>query len=152
MGISMVHQTTTEFAVRTMNRAIFILCVIGCAEAAAQGSPLVGKWTWTRSDNNCTETYDYRADGSFSALSGQEVASGTYEISPKPDGNGFFTLTVRTLKTNGAKDCSDSGPQPGQYDQPQTVYVIFHRAEPVHIVCMQRSLEACFGPLRRMPQ
>lgn len=138
-----------------MSRIAPIAALITCfavVDAVAQVHPIVGKWTWTRSINNCTEVYEYRADGSFGVTSGAEVASGTYEISPAPDANGFFTLLGRTMKTSGGRDCSDSGTQPGDYDKPYTVYIIFHRAQPIHLVCYEASLEKCFGPLRRIPQ
>lgn len=119
------------------------------AAAVPAQHPLLGKWTWTRSVNNCTEVYEYRADGTFDVVSGEEVASGTFEISSKPDSKGFYTFTGRTLKTNGKKDCSDSAvPMPAD-QKPYTNYIVFHRTEPMHIVCYQPVLEQCFGPLRR---
>jgi hypothetical protein len=136
-----------------LNRPIVIVAVLAslaAVDAGAQVHPIVGKWTWTRSVNNCTEEYEYWVDGSFDVVSGAEVASGKYEVSRTPDANGFFTLKGQTLKTNGGRDCSDSGVQPGDYDKPYTVYVIFHRAQPIHLVCQEPSLEQCFGPLRRV--
>ena len=118
--------------------------------AAAQVHPIVGKWTWTRSVNNCTEVYEYRADGSYDVTSGEEVANGSFEISREPDANRFFVLKGKILKINGARDCSDSGSQPSDYDKPYTVYVIFHRTQPLHLACYEPSLDKCFGPLRRI--
>lgn len=120
--------------------------------ALGQVHPLVGKWTWTRSINSCMEVYQFRADGTFDVVSGEEVASGRYEISRAPDANGFFTMKGQTFKTNGARDCSDPGSQPGDYDKPYTVYVVFHSAQPLHLQCYEPSLEKCFGPLRRVAE
>lgn len=125
-----------------------ILASVWFVDATAQVPSLVGEWTWTRSVNSCTEVYDYRADGTFSVSSGEELASGSYEISKAPDDNGFYTLKGRTLKTNGGRDCSDSGTQPTDYEKPYTVYLIFHRTQPLHLVCKEPSLQLCFGPLR----
>lgn len=47
--------------------------------------PIVGKWTWTRSANNCTEVYDYRADGTLHVVSGEEESDSTYRLSARPD-------------------------------------------------------------------
>ena len=128
-----------------------VFASLAAFDASAQVHPIVGKWSWTRSDTNCTEVYEYRNDGSFNVVSGAEVASGKYEISSTADAKGFFTLTGHDLKTNGARDCSDSGVQPSDYDKPYTVYVLFHAAQPLHLVCQEPSLERCFGPLRRVP-
>ncbi|MBL8381577.1 MAG: hypothetical protein JNM90_00765 [Burkholderiales bacterium] len=116
----------------------------------AQVQSLVGRWTWTRPVNKCTETYVYRRDGTFTVTSGKEVASGRYEVSGTPDDNGFFTLTGRTLRTNGGRDCSDAGSTATELAKPYTVYVAFHRTEPMHLVCYEATLENCFGPLRRV--
>jgi hypothetical protein len=128
-----------------------VFATVAAFDAIAQGHPIEGKWTWTRPDTNCTEVYEYRPDGSFNVVSGAEVASGKYEISRAPDVKGFFTLTGHDLKTNGGRDCSDSGVQAGDYDKPYTVYLLFHAAQPIHLVCQEPSLERCFGPLRRVP-
>jgi hypothetical protein len=136
---------------RTFNaQALLTVALAGLLpfSMAGQAPPIVGKWSWTRSANNCTETYEYRADGTFDVTSGAEVASGKFEISPTPDANGFFALKSQTLKTNGGRDCSDSSGQTD--DKPYTVYVIFHAAQPLHLVCEKPLLENCFGPFRRV--
>ena len=128
-----------------------VFATVAAFGASAQVHPIVGKWSWTRSDTNCTEVYEYRPDGSFNVVSGAEVASGKYEISRTPEANGFFTLKGHDLKTNGGRDCSDAGAQAADYEKPYTVYVVFHGTQPLHLVCQEPSLERCFGPLRRVP-
>ncbi|HEY9193591.1 MAG TPA: hypothetical protein VIO81_12020 [Methyloversatilis sp.] len=110
--------------------------------------PIVGKWTWTRAENNCTEVYDYRADGTLLVVSGEEESSSTYRLSARPDAGGFHELKGQPMRTNGRQDCSDSPPT-GELS-PYTVYVIFHTREPKMLVCQTPALDQCFGPLRRI--
>jgi hypothetical protein len=133
---------------RAFRSVIAILWLVLAPHAIGQMHPLFGKWTWTRPENNCTEVYQFRADGTFDVVSGEEVTSGKYEISFTADANGFFMMKGQTLKTNGARDCSDPGSPPGDFDKPYTVYFIFHRTQPMHLQCYEPSLEKCFGPLR----
>jgi hypothetical protein len=133
--------------------AIMAMAIMGslfALEGRAQANPIVGTWSWTRAANKCTEVYDYRADGTFEVASGAEKASGRYEIAPTPDGKGFFMLKHRMQETNGGRDCSDAGVQPGDYDKPYSIYVIFHPAAPIHLMCAKASLAQCLGPLRRV--
>ncbi len=120
--------------------------------AAPSPAALVGKWTWTRSSNHCTEVYEYRTDGTMFIVSGAEHSKGTYSLSAMPDGNGFHELKARSTWNNGAQDCSDHGPtgDPGGQGAPHTVYVIFHRSEPMLLICQTPALDHCFGPLRRI--
>lgn len=125
--------------------AVTLFC---CSFSAyAQIHPIVGKWQWTRDVNKCTEVYDYRPDGSLHVVSGEEVTESIYDISPQSDSNGFYTLNVKTVKTNKGRDCSDGG---GGDDQSYTNYIIFHRTQPFHLACYKPSLDQCFGPLRRI--
>ena len=118
------------------------------AKAPAASHPIVGKWKWTRDTNKCTETYDYRSDGTLFVTSGAEESDSTYTISEKPDANGFFELKGRPVRSNGAKDCSESAPKGDT--GPFTLYIIFHKTEPLHLVCQTPALDHCYGPLRRV--
>lgn len=123
------------------------------AHAATETLPtirhkIVGKWQWTRSTNNCTEEYDYRTDGTLYTKSGAEETSNTYSISERPDANGFYELKAQLVKSNGAQDCSD-GP-PNNDTAPFTIYILFHKAQPLYLVCQTPALDQCFGPLRRV--
>ena len=109
---------------------------------------IVGKWQWTRSANNCTEVYDYRSDGTYNCKSGAEETNSTCSISERPDANGFYELKAKIVKSNGAQDCGD-GP-PNEDPGPFTKYIMFHKAQPLHIVCQTPALDQCFGPLRRV--
>jgi hypothetical protein len=124
-----------------------ILGLLMATTVSAQQHPIVGKWQWTRDANKCTETYEYRADGSLHVESGAEITDNSYAVTPGPDAAGFYTITGKVLKTNGGQDCTE-GPS-GDNDKPYTIYVIFHRTEPLHLICYKPSLDECFGPLRR---
>lgn len=134
---------------------VLLFSVFGSLGAATGGAPaeahsIVGKWQWTSDKMKCTETYEYRADGSLSVTSGDEVAEVTYDISSRPDSNGFFLLNGTPGTSNGEKDCTD---RPAGTEQPAfSVYVIFHASEPFHLVCESPTVERCFGPLRRVPE
>jgi hypothetical protein len=112
--------------------------------------PLVGKWGWTRSVNNCTELYDFRLDGTVPVVSGTERTDNEYSVSPLPDRQGFYRLTMRITKHFGGRDCSDTGNLPD--DKPFTNYVKFSPDYEQHIVCYEPSPQQCFGPLRRIKQ
>jgi len=117
------------------------------AQSAKPGS-ILGKWQWTIEKTQCTETYEYRADGSLSVTSGEEVAEVTYDISPQPDSNGFFLLNGTPGTSNGEQDCTD---RPAGVQQPAfSVYVVFHPTEPLMLICESPNVERCLGPLRRV--
>lgn len=118
------------------------------SDATLNPPPIIGKWTWTRSTNNCTEVYDFRADGTMYATSGGEIATATYVVSGHKDSNGFYEMRVKPLTTNGAQDCSDRAP--GGEQNPYTVYIIFHPTQPLHLVCQTPELDQCFGPLEKI--
>ena len=112
------------------------------------GRPLIGKWQWTRSQNKCTELYDFRADGTAPVTSGTEKTENTYSIANSPDQNGFYRITMKTTKDYGGKDCGDNeGDSTGQES---TNFVLFNPSRSMHIVCVEPKEERCFGPLRRV--
>jgi hypothetical protein len=115
-----------------------------------ENHPLIGRWVWTRSVNNCWETYDFRPDGTVPVLSGTERTDNEYTVSLLPDEQGFYRLTMRITKHHGGRDCSDSGNPPS--DKPFTNYVRFSPSYDKHVVCYERSLKQCFGPLRRLSE
>lgn len=110
---------------------------------------LLGKWTWTRAQNNCTETYDFRADGNLLVVSGEETSDNIFEMATEADQAGFYRLTITTLRDHGGRDCGDSAAD----DTGQTIdlYTLFDPSKTTYIVCQQPNLSACFGPLKRLP-
>lgn len=112
------------------------------------GHPLIGKWTWTRSANNCTEIYDYRSDGTAPVSSGTEKTDNVFSVSDMPDANGFYLMTIKTTKDYGGKDCGDD--ESDNTGMESTNYILFNRDRSQYIACMQPTLDKCFGPLRRV--
>ena len=110
--------------------------------------PIVGKWEWTLAENKCTETYDYRPDGTVPVASGTEKTDNTYTISASPDANGFFRLTMKVMRDHGGKDCGDDTAD--STGQETTNFVLFDPSRTMHIVCMEPKLDRCFGPLKRV--
>lgn len=110
--------------------------------------PIVGKWQWTRSKNNCTEVYDYRADGTIFATSGAEESSSTYQIAEQPDADGFYQLTAELVKSNGAQDCSDDPPNTDT--APYTIYINIHKARSSYLVCPTATWDRCVGPFQKV--
>jgi hypothetical protein len=112
--------------------------------------PLVGKWQWTRPENNCTEVYDFRPDGTVPVISGSEKTDNTYAVAGSPDKNGFYRLTMKTTKDYGGKDCADDSSD--NTGQESTNYIFFDPSKTMHIVCVEPKAERCYGPLRRIPE
>jgi hypothetical protein len=127
-----------------------VLVMASSAPASAESSDIVGKWTWTRAENACTEVYDYRPDGTLYVASGTEKTDNTYSIVSSPDENGFFRMVLKITKDYGGKDCADSDED--NTGQESTVYVLFHSSRSIHAVCRDPNLEACYGPLHRIKE
>lgn len=119
------------------------------AGAAAVLHPLVGTWSWTLPGKQCTETWQYRADGRRLGTSGEEVTQGDYQVSAKPTTTGFYPLTETVTGSNGKRDCS--GDLHADGDESVIRFIQFSPKQDQFIVCKAASLEACFGPLKRVP-
>ncbi|CAN7227911.1 hypothetical protein [Polaromonas sp. LjRoot131] len=116
---------------------------------AAAAHPLVGTWSWTLPGKQCTETWQYRADGRRLGTSGEEVTQGDYQVSAKPTTTGFYPLTETVTGSNGKRDCS--GDLHADGDESVIRFIQFSPKQDQFIVCKAASLEACFGPLKRVP-
>lgn len=111
--------------------------------------PLVGTWSWTLAGKACTETWQYSVKGTRLNTSGEEVTRGDYEISAAPSAQGFYRLTDTVTDSNGKRDCS--GDLHEASDPPVVRFIQFSPKQDQFIVCKAESLQACFGPLKRMP-
>ncbi|EJL81386.1 hypothetical protein PMI15_03428 [Polaromonas sp. CF318] len=119
------------------------------ATGAAAPHPLVGTWSWTLPGKTCTETWQYRADGRRLGTSGEEVTQGDYQVPAKPTTTGFYPLTETVTSSNGKRDCS--GDLHADGDESVLRFIQFSPKQDQFIVCKAASLEACFGPLKRVP-
>jgi hypothetical protein len=118
------------------------------AQGAQAPHPIVGKWTWKLQGKACTETYEYRANGSRSGSSGEEVVQSSYEITPLPSLLGFYRLVETVTTGNAKRDCS--GDLHEASDPPVTRFLQFNPKRDQFIICKAESLQACFGPLKRV--
>jgi hypothetical protein len=118
------------------------------ANSAQAPHPIVGSWTWKLQGKACSETYEYRASGSRAGSSGEEVIQGSYEIAPMPSLLGFYRLVETVTTANAKRDCS--GDLHGASDPPVTRFIQFNPKRDQFIVCKTESLQACFGPLKRV--
>jgi len=109
--------------------------------------PLVGSWRFEVPNTGCHEVYRFRADGTSVVTSGAEIAESVYEVAPKPSSKGFYAWTDTIVKDNGKEDCSGQVTSVGRK---VTNYIRFDRAAQRFVVCREESLDACFGPLRRV--
>ena len=117
------------------------------AERAASPVPqLAGAWSWT-DPAQCSETYEYRLDGSGSVQSGEERSEMAYVFDPKGSDTGFYKLEATILKDHGGTDCA--GSREDDTSRLYTVYVKFNPEGDQHIVCVAPEVKQCFGPLRR---
>jgi hypothetical protein len=117
---------------------------------AAGVHPIIGKWIWKLHSNACTETLEFRDNGSRVGASGDEATEGQYQITPKPSLLGFYRLTETLTVANGKRDCSGDLHAIG--DEGVTRYVQFSPKHDLLIVCKSESLQACYGPLRRITE
>lgn len=110
---------------------------------------LYGTWAWTYAKNNCTERYHYRADNTTVITSGEEEGESRFTIADRPDAKGFYRMTDTVTKSNGRTGC-DGEPGGTPVGDSVTIYIIFHPTRDEMLICMEPSLDACFGPLRRI--
>jgi hypothetical protein len=113
--------------------------------AADAPSPIVGAWQFAL-PSFCSEVHEYRADGTETVTSGEQVAQGVYEISTAPSPKGFYRLDERIGSDNGKTACS-RGLRVGEVS---TNFVLVHASGTMIILCQDESLDACVGPLTRI--
>lgn len=134
--------------------AMAIWCFATTSIASVGSSPthrLYGVWTWTYSKNNCTETYNYRSDNTTVVTSGEEVAESRFTVSDQPDLKGFYRMTDTVTKSNGRTGC-DGQPGGSPIGHEATLFILFHPTKAEMLICQDASMNACFGPLRRLSQ
>ena len=123
------------------------LAATGSQTRPPLGHPILGKWTWTRSANNCTEVYEYLPNGEAPAVSGEERTDNTFTITPAPDPNGFYRMTIKTTKDYGGKDCGNSTAD--NTGEESVNYIFFKPDHSQYLACSEPNLDKCFGPLVR---
>lgn len=134
--------------------ALMLCCIFSARAAeplasAALLHPLTASWSWTLPGKPCTEQLHYRADGTRLGSSGEETTQSRYEVAAIPSLLGFYRLTETVTDSNGQRDCS--GDLHEASGEPMTRFIQFSPKKDQLIVCREESLEACFGPLKRLP-
>ncbi len=136
-----------------------LLCGFSALQAAALPPPapvnpalhpLIGNWAWTLPGKQCGETLTYRADGTRSGSSGEEVTQGRYEISAMPSPLSFYRLVETITESNGKQDCS--GDLHEASAKPVIRFILFSPKHDQFIVCKEEELKTCVGPLKRVKE
>ena len=109
--------------------------------------PLLGMWEVSLPDGSCTETYQFKPDGSSLVTSASEVAESEYTITEQPDDGGFYALHDKLVRDNGKPDCSGEVMTVGHE---VTNYILFHPSGKMFLMCQQATLDSCFGPFQRL--
>jgi hypothetical protein len=110
--------------------------------------PILGTWKFVLADGICAETYHFRRDGTTVVTSGAEVSESVFEISAAPSARGYYKLVDRITRHNGKKDCTGETLKVGQQ---ATTFIRIHPSGNLLIFCESESLDACIGPLNRIP-
>ena len=119
------------------------------AQTVPNNHPLVGTWSWTLFNGKCTEALQYRADGVLLSTSGDAVTEWRYAASSAADAQGFYKVLEISTRHNAKKDCSGDVVDEAGLDA--TKFIQLNPAKDLLIICKTPSLEACYGPLKRLP-
>ena len=124
-------------------------CLSASYAQTSSANPVIGTWSWTLFSGKCTETLQYRLDGVLLSTSGDAVTESRYAISSTPDAQGFFKIDEISTRFNAKKDCS--GDVVDEIGLDTIKYIQINPAKDLLIICKTASLQACYGPLRRLP-
>lgn len=134
-----------------MNYRVVLLSVFSIAFSVAvhadtalpQEHPLVGLWRINLPEQNCAEIYDIRTDGTTQILSGGQVVQTRYDISLRPNAQGFYTWVDTVVKVNDQPDCMGHKVPNGNV---ATNYIVMHATGSKFMMCQKAELDTCFGP------
>jgi hypothetical protein len=105
--------------------------------------PLVGLWRINLPEQNCSEIYDIRSDGTTQILSGGQLVQTRYDISLRPDSQGFYKWVDTVVAVNDQPDCMGHKVPNGNV---ATNYIVMHATGSKFMMCQKAELETCFGP------
>lgn len=129
-----------------MQKAIFFIFtgLATCQGAfAADDNPVVGDWEWNPTRGQCREMHSYRADGSATTRSGEEILEKTYAITKVSAGT--YRLDMKVVASNGGKDCLGSTTA---VDATATTYVMLLN-DGGYFTCASEDGMSCYGSARR---
>lgn len=126
---------------RMLMPAVFL--ALSAAAPAQDANPLPGTWEWNPTRGACREIHAYRADGSATSESGEEVLQKTYTVAPAA--GGMYRVTTTVVSGNGGKDCLGSTTRVGASS---TVYI-----QPLndgsYFTCGSEDGMSCYGTAKR---
>jgi hypothetical protein len=115
------------------------------ARPPAPGHPIVGTWTVTAADAACTETWEFRSDGTTHNVSGGEESTSEYEISELPNPVGAYRLIDTITMTNGQPDCTGNKTPVGD----RSVLYLLPITGGGFMFCINLDGSACIGSIVR---
>lgn len=121
------------------------------AAAPAKPHPLLGHWAWHfkgAAGKACTETLDFRADGTRTSQSGDAVNQAGYTVTAVPSLLGFYRLHETVTRSDGKPDCAGD-PHPVSEEATER-FIQFDPKMDLLLVCKSESLQACYGPLAKL--
>ena len=139
-------------SVRAYMRHLFIAAAIVFASASCLADslptdhPIVGTWEIRVPGTTCTETYEFRADGTKIAKSAEEVNESKFVISATPSSDGYYKLTDTVVSSNGKPDCSGQSTPVGDK---VSVYLRFEEPNAFSF-CPHEAADRCIGPFKRI--
>ena len=142
------------FAIR---RPVWISLIAACAATMSFAShaqhaqepviDLVGTWSWSMPNGQCTETHTYRQDGSRSVVSGAENSDSRYAVEAVPNSR-FRKLTITTTKDYRGVDCG--GADEDDTGRTSSVYYVLKPDGSQVLFCYQPEFKQCYGPFSRV--
>jgi len=80
----------------------------GSGNSTPQSSPIIGTWSFIYPSIQCTETYIFNADNTFSATSLDEIFSGTYTFTAQSNTSNRHPFSFTVTSDNQQFDCQGS--------------------------------------------
>jgi hypothetical protein len=109
--------------------------------------PILGTWTFTVPGRHCSETDEFRTNGTMLSSSSKARPERAYEITALPNAQGFYRLIDRVIQKTGRLDSF------GEPTAPGVSVIIFIRFSPAATsfeACEAGPPHNCIGPLQRM--
>lgn len=146
----MLHQQPIKALILSMMCAAFAAHAAPApnAETTDPKSQIIGTWRWTLPGTQCSETYDYRPDGTLQVVSGEEKSDNTYTTSIAEGSGAFLKVDATIVKDYGGEDCTES--KEDNTGGSHVVYILFDPSGNQHVMCQAQQLNSCVGPLERV--
>jgi hypothetical protein len=145
--IAMRRSHSLKIVAGSLLFAIAMFVGKGVAGPPVPDHPILGAWTFTIPDSHCSETYEFRADGTLLSISGEARSERVYEITASPNPEGFYTLVDKVIRENGKLDCFGEPTEPGVS---AIIFIRFSNSGHSFVACEVESPDNCIGPLQRI--